>query len=307
MIEFSDASKFISDFEFIYSKKIIRIPYTTKEGVRKTILMCQCGKTFISLPYLSLGVTENKITDRKTAPFMLFETEEGNIISTSKKQWEIRDTLAHSPYIYSDKLFTWINLTEKQNTMQLYASDIRRKIRKSEKEGIIIKHGTDKHLIKDFYRVYQLRMKEIGVAPIHKNIITRSIKCKRTVLFVAYKGKQAVGSATLDDMDNGVMANGLFATLSKFNHFYVSYALHNAMINFSKDKNAVYYSLGRSTRNSSVHNYKKHYKGEDIPLYWSYSKKKKNIRDYKLLYKLWGMLPFFITKRLGQVISKYVY
>ena len=100
MTELDDASEFIRYFESVHSKKIIRIPYTTKQGVRKTVLMCKCGKTYIGLPYLSVGITENRITDRKTAPFMLFETEEGNIISTSKKKWEIRDTLAHSHYIY---------------------------------------------------------------------------------------------------------------------------------------------------------------------------------------------------------------
>ena len=307
MIEFADATKFISNFEAIYSKKIVRIPYTTKEGTRKTILMCKCGRTYVSLPYMSLGVIESKPTDRKTAPFMLFETEENNIISTSKKNWEIRDTLAHSPYIYADKLFTWLDLTKSKEVMALYSADVRRKVRKAQKDGIVIKHGTDKRLIKDFYYAYSLRMKEISVAPIGKQVIRRSIKAGVTTLFVAYKGKNVVGSATLNDMYNGVYANGLFASLSKYNKHYVSYALHFAMMSFAKQKQAIYYSFGRSTRNGSVHQYKKHFKGEDIPLYWSYSMKKKNIRDNKLLYWMWSKVPYFLAKRLGAAISRYIY
>ncbi|MBR1626348.1 MAG: hypothetical protein IJ681_04305 [Bacteroidales bacterium] len=307
MIEFADATKFINDFEAVYSKKIVRIPYSTKEGVRKTILMCKCGKTYISLPYMSLGVIENRTTDRKTAPFMLFETEEGNIISTSKKNWEIRDTAAHSPYIYADKIFTWINITDKDDVMDLYTSNVRRKIRKSLKGGIVVKSGSSKKLIRDFYHAYLLRMKEISVAPFSKQIIKNSVKVGMTTIFVAYKDNKIVGGATLNDMYNGVLANGLFATPFEYNKYYVSYNLHYSMMRFAKEKDAVYYSFGRSTRNSNVHHYKMHYKGEDIPLYWSYSRKKKNIRDMKLLYWLWSKLPDSLTKYLGPIVSRYVY
>ena len=250
---------------------------------------------------------ENKITDRKSAMFMLFETEEGNIISTSKKPWEIRDTLAHSPYIYAEKLFIWKNLAEKDSVMQILSSDIRRKIRKSEKDGIVIKTGTGKKLIKDFYKVYCKRMHEINVAPLSKKIITNGIKAGVTTVLVAYKDKETAGGATLNKYNQAVYANGLMASLNKFNKHYVSYALHYAMMQFAKDNSAIYYSLGRSTRNSSVHNYNKHYKGEEIPLYWSYSQKKRNLKNNKLLYWIWKQLPFFITSRLGPAVSKYVY
>ncbi|MBP3254382.1 MAG: hypothetical protein J6M30_07725 [Bacteroidales bacterium] len=307
MTELDDASEFIRYFESVHSKKIIRIPYTTKQGVRKTVLMCKCGKTYIGLPYLSVGITENRITDRKTAPFMLFETEEGNIISTSKKKWEIRDTLAHSHYIYSDKLYLRLNIGSADNLMQLYSSDVRRKIRKAIKEGIAVKHGSDKTLIKDFYHVYCVRMKEIGVAPISRSTVAKGVKTGKLTVFVAYKNHTAVGGATLNTVFPSVSANELFATSSKHNKYYVSYLLHFCMMNFAKQQHAQYYSFGRSTRNSSVHNYKKHWKAEEIPLYWSYSNKTKNIRNNKLLYWLWDKLPYFVTKRLGPVVSKYVY
>lgn len=78
-------------------------------------------------------------------------------------------------------------------------------------------------------------------------------------------------------------------------------------MNYAKDKHAIYYSFGRCTRGSSVHNYKKHYKAEEIPLYWSYSKKIINIRKKQWLYKIWAKLPFWITKQIGPIIHKYVY
>lgn len=307
MIEFADADDFIKDFETIYSKKIFRIPYTTKEGVRKTILMCKCWHTFVSMPYMSLGVFESKPTDRLVAPFMLFETEEGNIISTSKKPWEIRDTLAHSPYICSDKLFIWKDLTTQNDIMQLYSSNIRRKIRKAYRDGIEIKNGISKRLIRDFYHAYSLSMEEKLSIPIGRQIIKNAVKTGKTIVFVAYKGNKIVGGSTLNDMHNGVMSNELLATLSKYNKHYTSYALHHAMMTVAQQKNSVYYSFGLIRRNSTVHEYQRHYKGEEIPLYWSYSRKIKHVKDNKQLRWIWQKLPYVVKKQIGLFVPRYIY
>lgn len=308
MIEFLNADEFIERFEKIYNKKIYRIPYTKKTGERVTLLMCYCSGRWISLPYLSLGVIEKKTTDKLLAPFQMFETEEGNIISTSKKQkWEIRDTLAHSHFLYSDKLFIQIDLTKKDNVLDLFSSNIKRKVHKSQKDGVKIKYGTDRKLINQFYQAYTHRMKEISVAPMGKKTIKKEVLAGGCTIFVAYLNNQIVGGATLHNINEGFYENGLFSTLSKWNKHYVSYALHYSMMCFVKENQGKTYSLGRSTRGSSVHNYKRHFKGEEIPLYWSYSFKTRNIRDNKLLYKLWKLLPYNLTKIIGPFIAKYIY
>lgn len=307
MIEFADCTDFIKDFDLIHKKKIVRIPYTTKDGCRKTILMCRCLRRYISLPYMSVGVIEQKPTDKRKAPFMLFETEEGNIISTSKCKWEIRDMVAHSNYIYADKLFIWLDIERTSSIDDLFTSNVKRKIHKAIKDGISVQRGSGKKIINDFYKVYTLRMKEISVAPIGKDVIYRAVKQHRTDIFVAYKDNKPVGGATLNFTTSDIFANGLFATLSAYNKHYVSYLLHYSMINYAKSLGAIYYSFGRSTRNSSVHTYKKHYKGEEIPLFWSYSHKTKNIRNNKKLYSLWRKVPYFATKIIGPIISRYIY
>src|SRR5574344_632749 len=308
MIAFLDANDFIERFEKVYNKKIFRIPYTKKDGERVTMLMCYCGRRWISLPYFSLGVTKKKKTDKPIEPFQLFETDEGNIISTNKKQrWEIRDTFAHSNFIYSDKLFIQIDLTKQDNILNLFSSNIKRKINKSKKDGVIIKYGTNKSLIKQFYQAYTHRMKEINIAPCGKNTIEKDVAFGGCIVFVAYFNNKIVGGSTLTKFNNENYANSLFATIKQYNKHYVSYALHYAMMNYIKQNNGRFYSLGRSTRNSSVYNYKRHFKGEEIALYWSYSFKKKNIRDRKILYSLWKILPYNLTKIIGPLIAKHIY
>lgn len=311
MIELQDATEFIHKYELLHSKKVIRIPYTTKEGQRKTMLMVKCRRNYVSMPYMSVGVLENKITQRAGAKFMLFETEEGNIISTSNKRWEIRDTSAHSNNIYSDKLFLWQNLTIASDLMHIYTSNVRRKIRKAVKDGIEVKHGTSKALIRDFYKVYCHRMQEIRVAAESKQVIYKSVKLGITEVFVAYLKKDKkllpIGAATLDIVTEDVYANGLFSSLSAFNHHYVSYILHYKMMTYSKEKGAIYYSFGRCTIQSSVHKYKKHFKAEEIPLYWSYSYKFKQIRNNKKLYNLYRKLPAWLTKIIDPIIARHIY
>ncbi|MCH3923762.1 MAG: hypothetical protein LKE30_02430 [Bacteroidales bacterium] len=268
MIEFLDANDFIERFEKVYNKKIFRIPYTKKNGERVTILMCYCGRRWISLPYFSLGVIEKKTTD---------------------------------------KLFIQIDLTKQDNILNLFSSNIKRKINKSKKDGVIIKYGTNKSLIKQFYQAYTHRMKEINIATCGKNTIEKDVAFGGCIVFVAYFNNKIVGGSTLTKFNNENYANSLFATIKQYNKHYVSYALHYAMMNYIKQNNGRFYSLGRSTRNSSVYNYKRHFKGEEIALYWSYSFKKKNIRDRKILYSLWKILPYNLTKIIGPLIAKHIY
>ena len=79
------------------------------------------------------------------------------------------------------------------------------------------------------------------------------------------------------------------------------------MMKFSLQEKAESYYLGRSTRSSSVHNFKRHFSPIEIPLYWSYSHPKKNIRDNKILKKLWRLLPFRASKFIGKFFYKRIY
>lgn len=307
MIEIENAEKFIAHYRKVYGKQIVRIPYTTKAGERKTLLMCKCYKRWISLPYMSVGVLENRVTDRKTAPFKLFESEDDNIISTGKQAWEIRDTIAHSQYIYSEKIVPVMEIGGVENIWEKFDSDIKRKIRRAFKNGIEVVIGTSKKHVNLFYKAYSRRMREIGVPACGKSLIERKVKSGETTIFVALKDKEIIGGATLNNFSEGVLENEYFATIAEANKFYTSYILHYAMICYAKEHGARLYSFGRSSRNTSVHNYKRHWKAPEYNLYWSYSKRVSNIRQKKKYYKLWRKLPYRVTSCFGPLLSKYIY
>ena len=140
-----------------------------------------------------------------------------------------------------------------------------------------------------------------------KKLIRKKLSVNITQLFVAYKDNKPIGSATLDKLTPDYLENTYFATLSKFNPLYPSYALHNAMINYSKLNKASIYSLGRCTKGSSVYNYKKHWKAQETQLYWSHNTKFKSIRNNKWLFTIWKHLPYPLTILIGGLITRRVF
>lgn len=289
MLEIKDATSFIETFEKTIERKVYRFPFTISNGQEVAILMCKCGKNYISLPYLSQGVIETlpKKFDFNSLP----------------KHWEIRDTEPHSKFVYTDKVNFELNLLENYN----YSSDVRRKIRKAERNGIKICYQTSEKLINDFYYVYSKRMHKIGIPVVSKKNIRKKIATNRTLLFVAYKDNKSIGVAALDKITDNYFENCYFSTLSEFNHLYTSYALHSAIIDYCKANNAKTYSFGRSTKESTVYKFKQHWKVEEKQFYWSHSTKFKSIRNNKWFFTLWKHLPYPLTLIIGGLIARRVY
>lgn len=288
MIEVEDATEFIEYFEKITQRKVYRFPFFLSNQ-KVALLMTKCRRKYISLPYLSQGIIETK---PKQFDFPILP-----------KKWEIRDTKAYSQFIYKDKVNFEITLLENYN----YTSNIRRKIKKSQQNEVIVNQGTTEKLLNDFYLVYSKRMHQIGVLPVSKTHIKKKLNTKRTIIFVAYKDNTPIGSATLDKLTNTYFENTYFSTLSTYNNLYPSYALHNSMIKYSKVNKARIYSLGRSTKDSSVYTFKKHFNAKEIPLIWSTSHKTIALRHNTWFLNFWKHLPYKLTTIMGEEVHRIVY
>jgi hypothetical protein len=289
MIEVKDATSFIQRYEAIYKKKVYRFPFVVSDNKEVALLMTKCSKSYVSLPYLSQGIIET-LPQKYDFSFL-------------SKHWQIRDSEPHSKYVYTQKVNFEIDLRTNYN----YTSPIRRKIRKALKSKINIHYGKSQKLIDDFYTIYTKRMHQLGVPPVSKTLIKHKVKEDYTLLFVAYKGTKPIGAASLDKITRTYFENNLMATLPSFNKYYTSYLLHHFMITYSKSQEAQTYSFGRSTKESPVYAYKKHYKAKEIPLYWSFSHKKTLIHSHKILFSLWKLLPYKLSNLIGGFFHKRIY
>lgn len=301
MIEFVCADEFIKNYERLHGLKVHKIPLEYSNGKRVLLLMCKRYQTWIALPYCNEAYAQTNFTQKEEYPFQFVETQDGNLLCTKNIHWEIRDTRAFSSNIYADKIN--FKITLQKDLMNIFSSNIRRKIRKANTVGIEIK-TTGKHLIDDFYQIYTQRMYELKSINCSKDQIKKLLKHQTGKIFVAYLNNQPIGGATLIKRDDYSFENGLFATLPKYNHLYTTYALHYAMIQYTQQQNATFYYLGRSTRSSTVHNYKRHFHPQEIQLYWNYSHPTKNLRNSKLLKHLWSLLPKEIAKKIGGILYK---
>lgn len=304
MIELTRADNFIKEFERVYSLKVHKIPLEYFDGRRVLLLMCKCSGVWIDLPYYSQGYAQTDLSDfDEKAPFKFVESQDGNLFCTKDIKWQLRDTRAYSNHIYADKLNFSLDL---DNNQLIANANVRRKIRKAKTSNLRVVSG-GKELVKDFYKVYSQRMYELGSPACGKSLIRRFVKHKSNKIFVVYHNRLPIGGATLSLRNIDSAENVLFATDIRYNHFYTSYLLHDAMIEYARSINMNSYWLGRSTRNSSVHMYKKHFRPTEVDLYWSNSHATKNIRDNKLFRKLWRLLPFRLATLLGPFANRFVY
>jgi serine/alanine adding enzyme len=191
------------------------------------------------------------------------------------------------------------------------SSNLRRKIKRAEGHGLTVKYGKEE-LINDFYEVYSNNIHELNSLNYKKSFfedILISSNYSNPIFFVAYFNGIAVGSSLLISY-MGFHENAFFATLKKYRRMYISDFLHWKMISYSISKgtsdlsNAVY-SFGRSSKNSSVHNYKRHWPVTDLQIYCYDNLNKRGYTNFLL--PIWKLLPSLVKRKLGGKLITHYY
>lgn len=306
MIELALADEFIKDFESKYKLNVSRIPLNFANGRSVFLLMCRCRGMWIALPYCSECYieTDNRTFNEKP-PFVFVESQDGNLFCSRNTRWQIRDTKAWSSNVYDQKLDFVLSL-EGSDPIASLPANVKRKMRRSSSLGVSVKVA-GKTLVSDFYKVYSKRMHALGSPAFGKRFLGRLAAKKDCAVFVAYYKGKPIGGAMLEKRADNSCINTLFATDTAYNRLYTSYILHNRMMLYAKERGVSRYLFGRSTRHSGVHTFKSHFKPQEIPLFWSYSFRHRNIREYTWLSKLWRLIPFRIANVLGSAISRRIY
>lgn len=192
----------------------------------------------------------------------------------------IRSRVPLLQYHQPEKIVSVIDLGEESNESPVsrrdllfksLSSNVRRKINKAGKNGIVIKDG-GLELLDDFYSVYRKTIHRHGSFGLPKVLFRNMLTHSETTagpaarIFVAYN-QSVIGSALLLTQNN-FSENNAFATLPEYNHLYTAYALHMAMMDYAIKCGSRAYSPGRSTPGSGVHKFKKQFGGKEYPLFY---------------------------------------
>ena len=209
----------------------------------------------------------------------------------------------------SEKATYVLKVKEQETLFESLGSNLRRKIRKASEKGFEFRTGKTA-LLDDFYSVYTRNIRLLHSLNYDKRFFKDLLDAwdfGAMDLFVVYQKGKPVASA-LTASYGSFYENLYFATLPEVRKDYISDWLHWQMITHflssGRDK-AITYSFGRSTVNSSVHRYKKHWPVEVIPLYvYSNLDTKASNPVYHTILKL---LPGSLVRMLSPHLIKHIY
>jgi hypothetical protein len=225
------------------------------------------------------------------------------------KKSEIRSLTKSSKYYSSNKVASFISLKNEDDIFKEYKSNHRRKIKKSYKNDLYTQKGGIE-LLNPYYKIYSRNMYRLGSPSLPYVFFENLLKYYENGdknIFITYLNKKPIGVAFVLSF-YGFSEDCWLSTDTKYNKLYTSYQLYWEMIKDAVQDNKKIFSLGRSTKNSSLHDFKKHWNIEEQIIYFNYSQKTKhNIKSFPFLNKIWKKLPFSLTIKLSHPISKRIY
>lgn len=259
------------------------------------------GSKWVSMPHFSYG---GPVLDAK------WEIEFDLADILGNRRFEARSFSKLSTFRYSKKITSVIKLEptiEKQ--LSVLKSGFRRKIRKPEKLNFKVVHGGEE-LLNDFYAVYTRKMLEKGSPPFGKTFFQNLLldyDFGKAQITTVYDGDKPVASGfTLSYLGFNEMC--WVSTDRDYDKVNVNSFLYWNIIKNSIERDCTYFSMGRSTKDSGNHRYKKQWQPMEIPIFYNYSEPVgKPLKELTFLTKIWKLQPLRTSIFFGNIISKYVY
>jgi lipid II:glycine glycyltransferase (peptidoglycan interpeptide bridge formation enzyme) len=168
-------------------------------------------------------------------------------------------------------------------------------------------------LLDDFYRVYTIRMKQLGTPPYCRKLIQYILEAfpDNSRLFVVRLDDLTIGAALTTHFNNFVEIP-LASTLTQYNNLCPNNLLYWAVIKHYCLAGAKCFDFGRCTAGGPTYQFKKQWGPEPVELhyqYWLRPGHKLSILSpenpkYKRRVEMWKKLPLWVTRLLGPYISR---
>ncbi len=223
------------------------------------------------------------------------------------KHWEIRTTFPLSDFFDHHKILTYKYLSTFDDYWHGISSNLRRKIRKSEKSDFkTIIGGLE--LLEEFYPVYLSHIQSLGSFALPKRYLkTLLTQLEKDAEVIIIKKKNEIAGGAFCVKNYTIYENVLFVPLRKYRHIYISDYMHHQMIKRAILQDFSIYSFGRSTKDSSVYRYKQNWNVENQQLFWNTDKPGTiNVRYLQFPKKIIPYIPSCIYQKLCDIIARRV-
>lgn len=192
-----------------------------------------------------------------------------------------------------------------EELLEFYSSNLRRKIRKAKKEGLIVKE-TDQ--LDKFYSVWSDNMHDLGtpvIPPSFFNNMRKIFKEQFSILLIE-KEKRCIGGAILLKFKDEVF-NPYISCLRTTFKSYPNNLLYHEMLNWAIENKFKHFDLGRSQPGSGNEKFKLQYSAGLKPLY-SYGTETVVLSSAHVKFATfcWRKLPLSIANYLGPKIRRYI-
>lgn len=228
---------------------------------------------------------------------------------------EIRnvDPLPYDLREATNKITMHLQLTPEPNELwHSFKPKVRNQVRKAEKSGIVVLSG-GLELLDDFYRVWTVRMHQLGTPCYSRKLFSAIMKTfpENCRIFLVHLNNTTVGGAFVYCF-NGLVQIRWAATLVEYNTLCPNNLLYWSIMKHYCLAGASCFDFGRTTVNSGQHRFKKQWGAIEIPLHYQYwtrpghklSLAKPDNPKYKKKVELWKKLPLWMTRLAGPYISR---
>ncbi len=322
----------VSTLHKVFGWPMYRVTFTNQGKPVAVLSFAKTKSGWHAMPHAdSLGAWFDKsVVENITLASQLINCllTEGNLFEDTARV-SIRSTMPLLSYRTEHKVISVISLEGGYDAvMSRLNANVRRKISKSARCGIVVLAGKAEHidsaelmegpdpmsgaeliggpeLIDDFYSVYRKTIHKHGSFGLPKGFFS-NIPPEEGSLFVAFLNNKPIGSALLTRMMD-TSENTAFATLPCYNKLYTSYALHHAMIQHAINTGCSIYSFGRSTPASSVHRFKQQWGAVDNVLYYNSTHPVKVPGNYELTRKVIRHLPMGMSAAFDRFVAKRIF
>ncbi len=193
-----------------------------------------------------------------------------------------------------------------------FKAKVRNQVRKGEKSGIRTASG-GQELLDEFYRVYTIRMHELGTPGYSRKLMQGILETfpQDSRIFLVRLGELTVGAA-FTTCFNGFVEIPWAATRVEYNNLCPNVLLYWTVLKHYCTAGASRFDFGRCTVGSSTHRFKKQWGSEPVTLhyqYWVRAGRELDIQSpdnpkYRRRIELWKKLPLWASRLLGPKISR---
>ncbi len=271
------------------------------------------GSFMVSLPYFNYGGICGD--DFETQDVLLNEA-----INIAEKENVEHIELRHTNNVFDKLPVKTVKVSMRlglpaspEELWSSFSSNLRRKIRKPEKEGFSWRFGREEAL-DGFYTIFSANMRDLGTPVYSKGFFRNMLQSfpKSTwICTVKTKEDQPIAAGFLVGFKDRLEIPWV-SSLRSYNRLYTNQFLYWNILKFACERGYRVFDFGRSTVGEGTYKFKEQWGAEPVQLYWHYCLKSghplpelnpKNPK-YSLAISTWKRLPVRLTKLIGPSIVK---